>query len=70
VQTRTRALGVLLCRGLNGSTLEQVLALDGSFVPRVTGTELVRLRSRTVYYVLRRMQEAAARLAGVTPAAW
>jgi cysteine desulfuration protein SufE len=39
--------------------LEEILALEPDFVPRITGAELVRLRSRTVYYVLRRMQEAA-----------
>lgn len=60
VQTLTRALGVILCRGLAGATLEEILALKPDFVPRITGAELVRLRSRTVYYVLRRMQEAAA----------
>ena len=59
VQTLTRALAVLLCRGLNGSTLSEVLAVPQDFVPRVIGAELVRLRSQTVYYVLRRMQEAA-----------
>ena len=59
VQTLTRALGVILCRGLAGATLEEILALEPDFVPRITGAELVRLRSRTVYYVLRRMQEAA-----------
>lgn len=59
VQTLTRALAVILCRGLNGSTLEEVLAVPQDFVPRIIGAELVRLRSQTVYYVLRRMKEAA-----------
>jgi len=64
VQTLTRALGVILCRGLNGSSLETVQAIQEDFVPRIIGAELVRLRSQTVYYVLRRMKEAAAKLAG------
>ena len=64
VQTLTRALGVILCRGLNGSTLEAVQAIREDFVPRIIGAELVRLRSQTVYYVLRRMKEAAAKVAG------
>ena len=64
VQTLTRALGVVLCRGLNGCTLDDVQAIREDFVPRIIGAELVRLRSQTVYYVLRRMKEAAARLAG------
>jgi len=59
VQTLTRALGVILCRGLNGSSLEAVQAIQEDFVPRIIGAELVRLRSQTVYYVLRRMKEAA-----------
>lgn len=62
VQTLTRALGVILCRGLNGTTLEEVQAVSEDFVPRLIGAELVRLRSQTVYYVLKRMKEAAAKL--------
>jgi len=59
VQTLTRALAVILCRGLGGCTLQEVVETPPDFVPRVIGAELVRLRSQTVYYVLRRMQEAA-----------
>lgn len=59
VQTLTRALTTILCRGLNGSGLREVLDVPPDFVPRIIGAELVRLRSQTVYYVLRRMQEAA-----------
>ncbi len=62
VQTLTRAMAALLCRGLEGSTKEQVLQVPEDFVPRVVGAELVRTRSRTVYYILRRIKEAAARL--------
>lgn len=73
VQTLTRALGVILCRGLNGSSLPEVKAISEDFVPRIIGAELVRLRSQTVYYILRRMKEAAQKLAengggaGVSP---
>ncbi len=59
VQTLTRALTTVLCRGLNGCTLREVIAVLPDFVPRIIGAKLVRLRSQTVYYVLRRMQEAA-----------
>ncbi|MGV3660510.1 MAG: SufE family protein [Prosthecobacter sp.] len=59
VQTLTRALAVILCRGLNGCTLQEIIDVPQDFVPRIIGAELVRLRSQTVYYVLRRMKEAA-----------
>ncbi|MBK8092877.1 MAG: Fe-S metabolism protein SufE [Verrucomicrobiaceae bacterium] len=62
VQTLTRALTVILCRGLAGAHAGQVLHLSHDFVPRIIGADLVRLRSQTVYYVLRRMQEAVRRL--------
>lgn len=59
VQTLTRALAAILCRGLNGSTLAEVLAVPADFVSRIIGADLVRLRSQTVYYVLTRMKSAA-----------
>lgn len=59
VQTLTQAMATILCRGLNGSALAEVLAVPQDFVPRIIGTELVRLRSQTVYYVLGRMKQAA-----------
>ncbi len=62
VQTLTRALAVILCRGLNGCTVQQVIDVPQDFVPRIIGADLVRLRSQTVYYVLRRMKEAAQKL--------
>lgn len=65
VQTLTKAMATILCRGLNGSTLPEVLAVPQDFVPRIIGADLVRLRSQTVYYVLGRMKQAAqALLAG------
>ena len=57
VQTLTRAMATILCRGLEGATPEAVIALPADCVPRIVGAHLVRLRSQTVYYVLRRMQE-------------
>ncbi len=63
VQTLTRALATILCRGLEGATPAEVLGLPQDFVPRIIGEQLVRLRSRTVYYVLSRMKEAVGRLA-------
>lgn len=56
VQTLTRAMASLLCEGLNGSSLEEVLDLPQEFVKRIVGGELYRIRSQTVYYVLNRMK--------------
>ena len=62
VQTLTKAMATILCRGLNGSTLVEVLEVPQDFVPRIIGADLVRLRSQTVYYVLGRMKQAALKL--------
>jgi len=56
VQTLTRAMTAILCKGLNGSTPQEILDLPSDFVTRIVGTELVRLRSQTVYYVLTRIK--------------
>jgi cysteine desulfuration protein SufE len=58
VQTLTKAMTAILCRGLEGCTLEEVLALSDDFVPQIVGGQLVRIRSQTVYYVLGRMKGA------------
>lgn len=58
VQTLTKAMTTILCRGLNGSTPEEIIAIPADFVPRIIGAELVRLRSQTVYYILNRMKAA------------
>lgn len=58
VQTLTRAMTAILCKSLNGARAGQVLEIPADFVPRIVGTELVRLRSQTVYYVLGRMKAA------------
>jgi cysteine desulfuration protein SufE len=58
VQTLTKAMTSILCRGLNGARPEEIMAVPADFVPRIVGAELVRLRSQTVYYVLGRMKTA------------
>ena len=59
VQTLTRAMTSILCKGLDGCTLDQILEVPSDFVPKIVGGELVRQRSQTVYYVLTRMKGAA-----------
>lgn len=63
VQTLTRALSVILCKGLKGCSADEIRNLPESFFPRIVGSELYRLRSRTIYYMLRRLQEAVLSLA-------
>jgi cysteine desulfuration protein SufE len=58
VQTLTRAMTSILCKGLEGVTPEEIFEVPADFVPKITGAELVRLRSQTVYYVLSRMKTA------------
>ncbi len=58
VQTLTKAMTSILCRGLDGCTLEEILDLPSDFVPRIVGGNLVRIRSQTVYYILTRMKSA------------
>jgi cysteine desulfuration protein SufE len=58
VQTLTRAMSSILCKGLQGATPEEVLELESDFVPKIVGAELVRQRSQTTYYVLTRMKSA------------
>jgi cysteine desulfuration protein SufE len=56
VQTLTRAMTSILCKGLEGCTPQEVLTVPNSFVPRIVGGQLVRIRSQTTYYVLSRMK--------------
>jgi len=58
VQILTRAMTSILCKGLDGSTIEEVMEVPADFVPRIVGGQLVRVRSQTVYYVLTRMKSA------------
>lgn len=59
VQTLTQALTAILCQGLDGATLDEIISLPADFVPKIVGGQLVRIRSQTVYYILTRMQDAA-----------
>jgi cysteine desulfuration protein SufE len=56
VQTLTRAMSSILCKGLDGVTPEEILQLESDFVTRIVGAELVRVRSQTTYYILTRMK--------------
>ena len=58
VQTLTRAMTSILCKGLEGSNPGDILDLEADFVPRIIGADLIRQRSQTVYYVLGRMKGA------------
>ncbi|HEU5079260.1 MAG TPA: SufE family protein [Opitutaceae bacterium] len=58
VQTLTRAMTAILCKGLDGATPEQVMDVPQDFVPKIVGGQLIRVRSQTVYYILTRMKSA------------
>jgi cysteine desulfuration protein SufE len=58
VQTLTRAMTAILCKGLDGCRPEEVLDVPQDFVPKIVGGNLVRIRSQTVYYVLTRIKSA------------
>jgi len=63
VQTLTRALATILCKGFNGAPLGAILDTDVTFVSQIVGEQLMRLRSRTVYYLVQRMRSAATQCA-------
>jgi cysteine desulfuration protein SufE len=56
VQTLTKAMTAILCKGLDGATPEQIMEVEQDFVPRIVGGQLVRVRSQTVYYILTRIR--------------
>src|SRR6476659_7892839 len=56
VQTLTRAMTAMLCKGLDGVTPQEIVELPSDFVSRIVGAELVRVRSQTTYYILTRMK--------------
>jgi len=56
VQTLTRAMASILCKGLDGATPQEILDLPQDFVTRIVGANLVRVRSQTTYYVLSRIK--------------
>lgn len=59
VQTLTKAMTTILCKGLNGASIPEILEVPADFVPKIVGAQLVRARSQTVYYILTRMKSAA-----------
>jgi cysteine desulfuration protein SufE len=59
VQTLTRAMSSILCKGLNGITSEELQSIPQDFVPKIVGAELIRARSQTVYYLLTRLKTAS-----------
>ena len=59
VQTLTKAMTSILCKGLEGITPQEILDVPADFVPKIVGADLVRQRSQTVYYILTRMKSAA-----------
>ncbi len=59
VQTLTKAMTSILCKGLEGVTPQEILDVPADFVPKIVGADLVRQRSQTVYYILTRMKSAA-----------
>lgn len=58
VQTLTRAMTAILCKGFEGADIDEVMAVPADFVPKIVGAQLVRQRSQTVYYILTRMKGA------------
>lgn len=56
VQTLTKAMTTILCKGLDGLKPEEVMEVPQDFVPKIVGAELVRARSQTVYYIMGRMK--------------
>jgi cysteine desulfuration protein SufE len=59
VQTLTKAMSSILCKGLDGVSPEEILEIPADFVPKIVGAELVRLRSQTVYYLLTRIKSVS-----------
>jgi cysteine desulfuration protein SufE len=58
VQTLTRAMTAILCKGFDGAGIDEVMEVPADFVPKIVGAQLVRQRSQTVYYILTRMKGA------------
>ncbi len=58
VQTLTRAMATILCKSLEGALLKDVENLSPDFVEKIVGSQLVRVRARSVFYILTRMKRA------------
>jgi len=56
VQTLTKAMTSILCKGLENCRLREIFDLPADFVPKIVGGQLVRIRSQTVYYILTRIK--------------
>ena len=56
VQTLTRAMTAILCKGLEGLTPQEILDMPSDFVTQIVGAQLVRVRSQTIYYVFTRIK--------------
>ena len=56
MQTLTKAMTAILCKGLDGVAPKEVLDLESDFVPKIVGAQLVRVRSQTTYYILSRLK--------------
>src|SRR5438046_2081889 len=56
VQTLTRSMTAILCKGLDGSTPQEILDLASDFVTRIIGAELIRVRGQTPYCVMTRIK--------------
>jgi len=58
VQTLTRAMTTILCRGLDNCDLDEILELPEDFIIKIVGSPLVLTRSQSIYYMLSRMKDA------------
>ena len=58
VQTLTKAMTTILCRGLDNCDFEEILRLPEDFIVKIVGSPLVTTRSQSIYYMFSRMKEA------------
>ena len=58
VQTLTRAMTTILCRGLDNCDVEEILELPEDYIIKIVGSPLVLTRSQSIYYMLSRMKDA------------
>ncbi|HWG85966.1 MAG TPA: SufE family protein [Deinococcales bacterium] len=64
VTTLTRALTALFVENLDGESAKNILSVTPEVIPRVVGEALMKQRSNTGYYTLRRIHEAVRALDG------
>ncbi|MCP4848616.1 MAG: SufE family protein [Verrucomicrobiaceae bacterium] len=58
VQTLTKAMTTILCRGLDNCDFEEILTLPEDFIEKIVGSPLVMARSQSIYYMFSRMKDA------------